>query len=136
MPDNDETVVFEGAKLEHIGIKRQSGRYPWGSGDTPQQRSQDFKSYMDEMKSKGLKESEILKQLNDYAAVQGQPLPLVKSPDLRGATSSATQIIFAENQARAVGLAAKGLSNGAIAEAMGLARSAEFNMFVVGWASL
>ncbi len=125
MPDNDETVVFEGAKLEHIGIKRKSGRYPWGSGDTPQQRSQDFKSYMDDMKSKGLKESEILKQLNDYAAVQGQPLPLVKSPDLRGARASATQIIFAENQARAVGLADKGLSNGAIAEAMGLARSAE-----------
>ena len=25
--------------LEHYGIKRRSGRYPWGSGDRPYQKS-------------------------------------------------------------------------------------------------
>ena len=53
--------------LAHYGIARRSGRYPWGSGEDPYQRSRQFKAYMDEMKSKGLSESEIAKQLTDYA---------------------------------------------------------------------
>ena len=38
--------------LEHYGMPRRSGRYPWGSGEDPQ-RSRDFISEVEELKSKG-----------------------------------------------------------------------------------
>ncbi len=46
-------------ELQHYGMPRRSGRYPWGSGDEPFQRSGDFLSRVQELKSKGLKETEI-----------------------------------------------------------------------------
>lgn len=36
--------------LEHYGMPRRSGRYPWGSGDEPYQHSRDFISRVDEMR--------------------------------------------------------------------------------------
>ena len=42
--------------LEHYGMPRRSGRYPWGSGEDPQ-RSRDFLSRVDELKKKGWKET-------------------------------------------------------------------------------
>lgn len=36
--------------LMHYGIERRSGRYPWGSGDTPYQHSGDFLTRVEEMK--------------------------------------------------------------------------------------
>lgn len=44
--------------LEHIGIKRRSGRYPWGSGDDPYQHANgDFLSRVEELKKTGWKET-------------------------------------------------------------------------------
>lgn len=120
--------------LEHIGIARRSGRYPWGSGDDAYQRSRSFKAYMDEMKKKGLTESEIAKGLTDYAnrgVKEPKDMITIKTTDLRAGTAISTEQIFAANQARAHQLAAKNMSNGAIAEAMGLPRSAEST--VRGW---
>lgn len=37
--------------LAHYGIKRRSGRYPWGSGDSPYQHSGDFIARVNELKS-------------------------------------------------------------------------------------
>ena len=45
--------------LEHYGTPRHSGRYPWGSGDNPHQRTGDFLSRFDELKKQGLPEKEI-----------------------------------------------------------------------------
>lgn len=39
--------------LEHYGVKRRSGRYPWGSGEDPYQSSRDFMGRVDEMRKKG-----------------------------------------------------------------------------------
>lgn len=39
--------------LEHYGMPRRSGRYPWGSGDEPYQHSRDFMGRVDEMRKKG-----------------------------------------------------------------------------------
>ena len=36
--------------LEHYGMPRRSGRYPWGSGDEPYQSSRDFIGRVDEMR--------------------------------------------------------------------------------------
>lgn len=46
--------------LMHYGVKRRSGRYPWGSGKTPYQHSGDFLSRVQELKKKGLSEKDIV----------------------------------------------------------------------------
>ena len=43
--------------LEHIGMPRRSGRYPWGSGDDPYQRGQDFLSRVEELRKSGWQET-------------------------------------------------------------------------------
>lgn len=51
--------------IEHYGTKRHSGRYPWGSGENPYQRSGDFLSRVEELKKSGkFTEKEILDQIN------------------------------------------------------------------------
>ena len=49
--------------LEHYGMPRRSGRYPWGSGKDPNQRTGDFLSRVDNLKSQGLSEKEIADSL-------------------------------------------------------------------------
>jgi DNA-binding CsgD family transcriptional regulator len=49
--------------LLHYGVKRRSGRYPWGSGDDAKQRSMDFLDQYTELKSKGLPQTEIAAKL-------------------------------------------------------------------------
>lgn len=39
--------------LAHIGVKRRSGRYPWGSGKEPYQHSSDFLSRVEELRKQG-----------------------------------------------------------------------------------
>ncbi len=43
--------------LVHYGVKRRSGRYPWGSGDNPYQRSGDFLSRVEQLKKAGWKDT-------------------------------------------------------------------------------
>jgi len=44
--------------LMHYGVKRRSGRYPWGSGDSPYQHSGDFLARVEELKNEGLTEKQ------------------------------------------------------------------------------
>jgi DNA-binding CsgD family transcriptional regulator len=46
-------------EILHYGTPRHSGRYPWGSGEDPEQRGKSFLGRVDELKSKGLSEKEI-----------------------------------------------------------------------------
>lgn len=50
-------------ELMHYGVKRRSGRYPWGSGETPYQHSGDFLSRVQELRKQGLKETDIVAAL-------------------------------------------------------------------------
>lgn len=43
--------------LEHYGMPRRSGRYPWGSGKDPHQRTRDFLGRVEELKRQGWKET-------------------------------------------------------------------------------
>lgn len=49
--------------LMHYGVKRRSGRYPWGSGENPFQRSGDFLSRVEELEAKGMSELEVAEAL-------------------------------------------------------------------------
>lgn len=56
--------------LMHYGVKRRSGRYPWGSGDDPYQHSGDFLSRVQELKKQGLSEAEIVKSMGLDSSTQ------------------------------------------------------------------
>lgn len=49
--------------LVHYGVKRRSGRYPWGSGEDPYQHSGDFVNRYQELKKSGMSEIEMAKTL-------------------------------------------------------------------------
>lgn len=50
--------------LQHYGVKRRSGRYPWGSGENPYQHSGDFLSRVEELHRAGKSEKEIADEMN------------------------------------------------------------------------
>lgn len=51
-------VANDQSKLEHYGMPRRSGRYPWGSGDDPYQHgSRNFLSRVEELKKQGWTET-------------------------------------------------------------------------------
>lgn len=45
--------VYDGDEFSHYGVKRRSGRYPWGSGKNPNQHAGDFVSRVDDLKKSG-----------------------------------------------------------------------------------
>ena len=51
-------------ELLHYGVKRRSGRYPWGSGEDPYQHEAfSFLAKVDEYRSKGLSNTEIAREM-------------------------------------------------------------------------
>lgn len=93
--------------LMHYGMPKRSGRYPWGSGENPYQRSGDFLSRVSELKKSGMSEKEVA--------------------DSMGLTTSQlrTQVGLAKHERRAIdvatakGLREKGYSLNEIADKMG-----------------
>ena len=50
-------AILEGEELVHYGMPRRSGRYPWGSGEDPYQRTRDFLGRVEELKKQGWTET-------------------------------------------------------------------------------
>ena len=105
-------------ELMHIGVERKSGRYPWGSGENPHQRSITFLQTVEELKKKGLSESEIAKGMG-ITNEMGQP----STTRLRALKSIAKTEKRAADQARVRQLAAEGNSNVAIGKIMNMNES-------------
>lgn len=95
--------------LMHYGTPRHSGRYPWGSGDNPYQRSGDFLSRIEELKSQGLTETEIAKAMG------------MSTTQYRAQKSLAKDERRALDVAQAKSLREDGLSLNEIAREMGFA---------------
>ncbi len=93
--------------LQHYGMPKRSGRYPWGSGDNPYQRSGDFLSRVNELKKSGMSEKEVANSMG------------LTTSQLR------TQVGLAKDERRSIdvatakGLREKGYSLNDIAEKMG-----------------
>lgn len=104
------------AELKHYGILRKSGRYPWGSGSTPYQRSMTFYSIVNDLKSKGISEKEIAKILSPGDDEKDR----LTVADLRDTKTIAKEQIVREQTARAVQLRAKGVSIQKISEDLGI----------------
>ena len=58
-----EVILDDSQQLMHYGVKRRSGRYPWGSGDNPFQHGGDFLARVEELQSQGKNEKEIADEL-------------------------------------------------------------------------
>ena len=96
-------------ELMHYGVKRRSGRYPWGSGDNPFQHSGDFLSRVNELKKQGMNEKQICEALG------------MKTTDYRMQVRVANHERRALEADRARSLREDGLSLNEIAKAMGYA---------------
>lgn len=102
-------VADEINSLMHWGVKRRSGRYPWGSGKNPYQRTADFISRYEEFTKAGKTQKEIADEMG------------VSTGDLR------TMLSYAKHQRRnleadrARSLRDDGLTLMQIAEKMGYA---------------
>lgn len=104
------THISESDFIKHYGTPRHSGRYPWGSGDNGSaQRNQAFLDSVNDLKKQGLSEVEIAQGLG------------MTTTQLRDAKTIAKNAQKQANIAMAQRLKDKGMSNGAIAERMGLA---------------
>ena len=53
------SIIIDGEDdyIEHYGVARRSGRYPWGSGENPYQHSRDFIGRIEELKKQGWTET-------------------------------------------------------------------------------
>lgn len=98
--------------LMHYGVKRRSGRWPWGSGDSPFQHSGDFLSRVQELKRAGVSESEIAKAMG-----------LNSTTDLRAAYSIAKDERRQLQVATAKSLTQDGLNPTEVGRKMGLNES-------------
>lgn len=97
--------------LMHYGVKRRSGRYPWGSGDSPYQHSGDFLSRVEELKKSGLSEKDISKSLD------------MSIDELRTASAYAKHLRRQLQVDRARSLQEDGLNTSEIGRQMGLNES-------------
>lgn len=93
--------------VRHYGIKRRSGRYPWGSGNNPHQRGSDFLGVYADLKAQGLSDVEIATGFG------------LNTRELREFRSIAKNEKRAADAALAYRLKEKGYSNVAIGERMG-----------------
>ena len=111
-------LLDEETYLAHYGIKRRSGRYPWGSGDNPQQRSKSFLEITNELRKEGMSDAKIAKMFDDRK--NGYPFT---TADLRALRSISTTIQTEEKIHTAQSLRDKGMSPSAIGRQMGINES-------------
>jgi DNA-binding NarL/FixJ family response regulator len=104
-------MIMAEKQLKHYGILRKSGRYPWGSGGNPQQRSKTFLGMVDDLKKEGLTDVEISKSFG------------MSTSELRAQKSIAKSAKRAADSSMALRLKDKGYSNIAIGERMGINES-------------
>lgn len=94
--------------LIHYGTPRHSGRYPWGSGDTPYQRNANFRSHVLNLRKEGMSDAEIARGMG------------MSRNDLKAKMSQAYAENRAEDVATAQKLYEKGYSKVAIGKKMGI----------------
>lgn len=106
------------SELKHYGMPRRSGRYPWGSGDNPYQSALGFRGMVADLRKQGLSEVEIARSLG-ITDNKGNP----STSKLRARISLAKEEVRSAQVAEALRLQAKGMSNVAIGQRMGINES-------------
>jgi hypothetical protein len=113
-------VLNDDNYLEHYGILRKSGRYPWGSGGSESTRNRSFLDAVDMLRKDGMSDTEIARGFG------------ITTTQLRAANSIASAQQRQEKILQAQRLADKGLSNVAIGQRMGLNESSVRSLLAPG----
>jgi len=113
-------VLNDDNYLEHYGILRRSGRYPWGSGASESTRNRSFLDVVDMLRKDGLSDTEIARGFG------------ITTTQLRAANSIASAQQRQEKILQAQKLHDKGLSNVAIGQRMGLNESSVRSLLAPG----
>lgn len=101
-----ENDILAEDELEHYGMPRRSGRYPWGSGENPYQRTGYFRRGLSEMRSQGMTDKEIMQAMG------------MSSTEFRQMNSLAKNAKRAEDISEILRLKDQGLSNVEIGKRM------------------
>ena len=117
--------LTEDAYLAHYGILRKSGRYPWGSGKNPLQRSKTFLETIEQhRKVDGMSDAQIAKAYSpvdkDGNIIKDQQMTVA---DLRGLKSRAVTETKIEQIRTAQKLRDKGMGFSEIGRQMGVNES-------------
>ena len=104
-----ETAMAED-EVYHYGIKRRSGRYPWGSGEDPYQ-GESWYGRVQQMRDSGMSDNEIAKAMG------------MTTTQFRNRRTVEVNAIRAAQQSQAYNLKKKGWSTSAIGREMGLPES-------------
>lgn len=113
---------LDDCELMHYGIKRRSGRYPYGSGENPYQHGSDFLARISELKAQNFTytDEDGKTWTGDNAIAKSMNLT---STEYRRQVSWATYERRLDSVARAKSLKADGLSNMEIGRRMGINES-------------
>ncbi len=105
--------------LEHYGMPRRSGRYPWGSGEDPyQHESADFLARYDNLRRQGLSEKEIAEAMGIYSRAKGKETePSIKRLRAQVSIANYERDIYILQKIHS--LQADGLNNTQIAKELG-----------------
>jgi hypothetical protein len=110
--------IEEEAYLAHYGILRKSGRYPWGSGANPSQRSKSFLDIVDGHRKSGLSDAAIADLYQPRDANGKKIPPFFTTSDLRALKSRSVNMQKQEQIRRAQTLKDKGYGESEIARQM------------------
>lgn len=115
-------MIFENedAYLMHYGILRKSGRYPWGSGESQEERSRSFLGMVEGLRKEGYSETQVAKDFG------------LTTTELRAAKTIAVSAKRAADIAMAQRLSNKGYSNVAIGQRMGINESSVRSLLAPG----
>lgn len=81
-----------GDVLKHYGMPRRSGRYPWGSGGDPYQRTLSFRGHVQELRKKGMSDVDIARGEGITTTQLRARLSLEKAAQRRADTVEATRL--------------------------------------------
>lgn len=118
-------ILEEENYLEHYGILRKSGRYPWGSGENPVQRSKSFVDTLASLREQGLSDAEIARGFST-------PERPFTTRHLRETNTIARNAKKAADISQAISLKERGHSNIAIGERMGINESSVRSLLADG----
>lgn len=111
--DDIQAIIDGSDELMHYGTPRHSGRYPWGSGDDPYQRTRDLAGRIEQLKKEGWKETpeNIQKEFG------------LTTTQYRAQKALASSMRRMDDVARAKSLKEDGLNNSEIGRKMGKSES-------------
>lgn len=109
-------MILERDTLQHYGILRRSGRYPWGSGGTQNVRNKTFLDVIENLRKQGLSDAQIAEGFST-------PEHPISSKTIRAAKTIALNQQKRARIDQAQKLKDKGYSNVAIGKRMGLPES-------------